>query len=397
MDKALSHRQPPSTPFADATAWPRAIEAGDAQAVRALLAEGATVNATFDKGETALMRASAKGYADVAQILIGAGADVNARRQDGFTPLILAVFFGHEDVVRLLLDAGADASAQTRLGTTAEKWAASRGFQEIVVLLREAEAARAHSREPEESATVESLRPAASFEAPFVEPSEPESEALPTLTQASAPRFRSALQSWPVMAAAIVLIIASGVAVFTLRRGAQTSAGREQPVSTINGDSPQTVIPQTLPPVADSGPQPAASPLAQESTPAVPSDAGALPFTPNPQNVVNYDPPPVSSAEIAPSSSSPAVVSESGAGGARTSGSEPGRARAADPELRETSTQARDEERVDEGAATGTQSRAPQRTGAEMRRMTAQPPLPTLSDAPAPAPTPARKKVIQWP
>ncbi len=149
MDKALSPTQP-------TTEWPLAVESGDAAGVESLLASGAHVEETFDKGETALMRASARGYSDVAQLLIGAGANVNARRDDGFTPLILAVFFGHEDVVRLLLDAGADASAQTKLGTTAERWAASRGFEEIVELLKEAEASRpARPQEPESQPHVE--------------------------------------------------------------------------------------------------------------------------------------------------------------------------------------------------------------------------------------------------
>lgn len=171
MDKALSSTQTPDA--ARAAEWPLAVESGDAARVQSLIASGAAVDATFDRGETALMRASARGYDDVARVLLDAGANVNARRDDGFTPLILAVFFGQEDVVRLLLEAGADTSARTALGTTAAKWAASRGFKEIVELLGEAEASRpAPAREPEEptrAATVE-VRPAATSTFELQEP-----------------------------------------------------------------------------------------------------------------------------------------------------------------------------------------------------------------------------------
>lgn len=437
MEKALS---PPSLspPTDEARAWQHAVETGDAPRVKTLLASGTRVEATFGKGETALMRAAARGYADVVQTLLGAGADSNARREDGFTPLILAVFFGHEEVVRLLLGAGADATAQTSLGTTAEKWAASRGFREIVELLKEAEAARALAQEPgsrpegeteesrvveeesraveavedapskgdsdnaesDEGATLGELNPAATLESPFVVPHRAESETSSYgVPPVSGTRFGRALASWPVTAAAVVLIVASGVAVYTLRRGAASPGAGLQPISTATGEAPQTVAPLTPSPVGDPSPQPSpnAAQVAQPS-PLVPGDAGAMPFNPNPQNVVIYEPPvPAPRTEVAPSSNSLSVVSESGGG--RTPEGEPSRARADAEELRDTTrADAPGATRGDDNASPGATARTPQRTGVETRRvLTAPPPPPSLVNAPAPTATPERKKVIQWP
>ncbi|MCA1635158.1 MAG: ankyrin repeat domain-containing protein [Acidobacteria bacterium] len=407
MEKALS-LPPPPPPTDEARAWP--------------------------DGETALMRAASRGYADVAQILLGAGADVNARREDGFTPLILAVFFGHEEVVRLLLGAGADVTAQTSLGTTAEKWAASRGFREIVELLKEAGAAaraRESGRRPvgdaeearavedspgtgdsdddesDEGTTFGELHSTVTPESPFVAPDRAESKtATRGLPPAPGSRFGRALASWPVTAAAVVLIVASGVAVYTLRRGAESpGAAGLQPVSTATGEAPQMVAPLTPPAVGDPTPEPSPNDaqVAQPS-PLMPGGAGVMPFNPNPQNVVIYEPPPPASrTEAAPSSNSLSVVSESDGSGGRTPEGEPSRSRADAVELRETTradapSATGEDKRKDDGASPGATARTPQRAGVETRRVTtAPPPSPSLVNAPAPSPAPERKKVIQWP
>ncbi|MBA3242645.1 MAG: ankyrin repeat domain-containing protein [Acidobacteria bacterium] len=440
MEKALSPTLPPTD---EARAWQHAVEAGDAARVKTLLASGMRVEATLGKGETALARAAARGYADVVQILLGAGAHVNARREDGFTPLILAVFFGHEEIVRLLLGAGADVTAQTSLGTTAEKWAASRGFREIVELLKDAGAARVPAQESgsrpegeaEESRTVEvaqavedapgkgdsddsdsdegatfgELRPTEISESPFVVPDRAESKTTTQdLPSVSRSRFGRALASWPVTAAAVVLIVASAVAVYTLRRGAAPSGAGLQPVSTATGEAPQTVVPLTPPPIGDATPQPSpnAAQVAQPS-PLMPGDAGVMPFNPNPQNVVIYEPPlPAPRTEAAPSSNSLSVVSESGGGGGgdgRTSEGGPSRSRAVGEESRETTRAdapgaTREDKRGDEDASGGATARTPPRTEVETRRITTAP-LPPASrgNAPAPTATPERRKVIQWP
>lgn len=57
----------------------RAAEAGDAQAVKRLLAEGASVQARDVRGRTALVAATYGNRVEAARLLIAAGVDVNAR------------------------------------------------------------------------------------------------------------------------------------------------------------------------------------------------------------------------------------------------------------------------------------------------------------------------------
>jgi ankyrin repeat protein len=127
-----------------------AARSGSVDAVKALLAAGADVNAKETwNGQTALMWAAAEGHAPVVQALIAggadirmgsnagttplifavrkgdmasvnallaAGADVNEKRPDLATPLLVAIINGHEDLVDLLLEKGADPNAEG--GTT---------------------------------------------------------------------------------------------------------------------------------------------------------------------------------------------------------------------------------------------------------------------------------------
>ena len=112
---------------------------GNLEAVQALLAKGANVNAVSrpvmglpakngasEFGSlTALTMAAAFGPADVIKTLIDAGADVNARDVRGMSPLMLAVATDHQDpaVIRMLLEHGADPKLQNKLGENAIDWA----------------------------------------------------------------------------------------------------------------------------------------------------------------------------------------------------------------------------------------------------------------------------------
>lgn len=80
------------------------------RAVRLLLDQGSPLEATDDRGLTALHWASCP---EVVQMLIEAGANVNASSSDGLTPLHLAV---QAPVVKLLIGAGAKADAVDRCG-----------------------------------------------------------------------------------------------------------------------------------------------------------------------------------------------------------------------------------------------------------------------------------------
>src|SRR5687767_5627758 len=69
-----------------------AVRNGDAVSAKALLDQGADVNAKSEIGVTALWIAASKGKPEVVEVLLDRGADVNAR--DGIwylTPLALAL------------------------------------------------------------------------------------------------------------------------------------------------------------------------------------------------------------------------------------------------------------------------------------------------------------------
>lgn len=83
-----------------------------------------------------LIRAAAEGNTDAVRALLANGADVNESTTRGETALIRAAFFGHADVVRLLLEAGADARRKDSLGITALEWAIRRDAREVTRILQ---------------------------------------------------------------------------------------------------------------------------------------------------------------------------------------------------------------------------------------------------------------------
>lgn len=75
---------------------------GDAEAVRALLAQGADVNSHDATGRTALMLAALRGDVGLVRLLLGAGADPQGRNPQGLTAADLARAAGHGAVLELL-------------------------------------------------------------------------------------------------------------------------------------------------------------------------------------------------------------------------------------------------------------------------------------------------------
>ena len=139
---------------------------GDLDAVKALLARGANVNATGSSHEqTALMWAAAQRHPKVVAALIELGADVRARsrtyrstvtsegqglekRKDpaelnytvlrgGSTPLLFAARADDVESARLLLAAGADVNDALPDGTSALTLAAHSGNEAVAMLLLE--------------------------------------------------------------------------------------------------------------------------------------------------------------------------------------------------------------------------------------------------------------------
>lgn len=105
-----------------------ATRAGDTEAVRELLRQGADVHETYGDGMTSLHWAAQAGLAEIGDMLLYAGANVHAKtRIGGHTPLMLAARRGSGDLVKRLLDAGADPLASTHTGTTPLMFAAASG------------------------------------------------------------------------------------------------------------------------------------------------------------------------------------------------------------------------------------------------------------------------------
>lgn len=121
---------PADSPVADAA------ERSDMEAVRALLQQGADVNAAQKDGMTALHWAASHNDVEIARVLLYAGGTVRATtRLGGYTPLHLASRAGHREVAEMLLEAGADPNVFTATGVTAMHFAADADAAGVVVAL----------------------------------------------------------------------------------------------------------------------------------------------------------------------------------------------------------------------------------------------------------------------
>ena len=113
-----------------------AAQSRDIATVRALLKQGADVNAAQGDGMTALHWAALNGEAELTSMLLYAGANWRAlTRLGGYQPLHLAAQAGAGPVVDLLLGAGADAAVRTSTGATALMLAAASGSAGAVDVL----------------------------------------------------------------------------------------------------------------------------------------------------------------------------------------------------------------------------------------------------------------------
>ena len=109
-----------------------AAKNSDKDAVRALLQQGASVNAAEADGTTALHWASYRDEVESADLLIRAGAKVNAANDLGVTPLWTASLNGSSAMVRRLLEAGANPNAALLVGETPVMVASRSGSPEVV-------------------------------------------------------------------------------------------------------------------------------------------------------------------------------------------------------------------------------------------------------------------------
>ena len=115
----LQHPEPPSAKAPD-IAIRKAVEAGNIEAVKQAVADGADVDSKNAEGQTPLCRAVQYGKKDVIKLLIEEGADVNARMNFGDTALDYANVSGglgmsyevQKEVVDLLRKHGAKTSEE---------------------------------------------------------------------------------------------------------------------------------------------------------------------------------------------------------------------------------------------------------------------------------------------
>jgi hypothetical protein len=106
-----------------------AVEEGNAEAVEACLAQGASVNCQFKDDlytplHTACSSSASNGSLDVLNLLLKRGADGNACNKWRETPLLIAANNGHKAAVEALLKSGADPSMCSEAGWSALTFAA---------------------------------------------------------------------------------------------------------------------------------------------------------------------------------------------------------------------------------------------------------------------------------
>jgi hypothetical protein len=108
---------------------------GHLAATRALLQAGADPNRRDSDGGMALFTAADDGYIEVAQELIAYGADVHVQDETGTTALMVAAAGGWTEMVEFLIGEGADVNATDAEGWTALDWAEQEGYDDVVALL----------------------------------------------------------------------------------------------------------------------------------------------------------------------------------------------------------------------------------------------------------------------
>ncbi|HKH73014.1 MAG TPA: ankyrin repeat domain-containing protein, partial [Vicinamibacterales bacterium] len=113
-----------------------AARADDLETVALLIKAGADAKAANRYGVSPLSLAAINGNAKMIEALIAAGADAKSTVSRGQTVLMTAARTGNAAAVRVLLDHGAAVDArESQLGETALMWAASENHAEVVSLL----------------------------------------------------------------------------------------------------------------------------------------------------------------------------------------------------------------------------------------------------------------------
>ncbi|MEM9409776.1 MAG: ankyrin repeat domain-containing protein [Planctomycetota bacterium] len=99
------------------------------QKVKMLIAAGADIYKTTDRGSDLLMSAAGSGNTEVVELLLGLGMKPDAVNENGYTALMAAAGKGSPKIIELLIAAGAKVNAVDNRKRTALMFAAN-GFDE---------------------------------------------------------------------------------------------------------------------------------------------------------------------------------------------------------------------------------------------------------------------------
>ena len=109
-----------------------AAGAGDIDALRAALSQGAVPDARDPEGTPATMLATRGHHTDALRVLLDAGADVDAQDATLDNPLLYAGREGFLDIAKVANEAEADPSITNRYGGVAHIPASERGHVDVV-------------------------------------------------------------------------------------------------------------------------------------------------------------------------------------------------------------------------------------------------------------------------
>ncbi|XP_027621872.1 ankyrin repeat and death domain-containing protein 1A [Tupaia chinensis] len=113
------------------TAFHRAAEHGQLDALDFLVGSGCDHSVKDKEGNTALHLAASRGHVAVLQRLADIGLDLEEQNREGLTALHMAAEGSHPDCVQLLLGAGSDVNALTQKKLSCLHYAALRGSEHV--------------------------------------------------------------------------------------------------------------------------------------------------------------------------------------------------------------------------------------------------------------------------
>jgi len=111
-----------------------AIENGHTEVAIILINKGANVNPKTKSGWTPLHSAVEGDYKQVAEILLAKGAYINSKDMEGCTPFHYALWDSKSDIARLFIEKGAEVNGEDQFGYTPLDWAAMMGNRELTEL-----------------------------------------------------------------------------------------------------------------------------------------------------------------------------------------------------------------------------------------------------------------------